>query len=225
MTSIYFVNRNNRNNKINNVDNNPVNTKYNVFNDELINITSPKDYNIMANVIESNRSLVLLIKSDLDVITLATTSIDIYNYDNEKLFSEEYKNIIYSNNYMSYIINLPELNNKYAGKIDIKTTYAEFKLSEQLNYQDCDFTTNVSVDQDNFTTVNVVLNNGNDLNLATFVGSAIAFRNNKIVGFNNFTLNSDMTSEFQFSPENINNQNQKLEYDNLLLFPIFVEFK
>lgn len=196
--------------------------KYKNFDDELIQINNKSTLKATSNLINNNR-LIIFLKTDKDVSCTGKVNVEFYNNENKKIYENNPEYFVSRNSGAIIETPLPNLKDNYAGTIKI-TVEKEDIVDDQsiLKPSELTYTMTKTIDENKYTNITLNFINKNNTSLEYFSGTIVAFKNNKIVDFNNFyqdkLINSNFTINTNLSNEVDANGVKELEYDKIEVY-------
>lgn len=201
-------------------------TKYKFYDDDLIRIENDSSLKVQANIFD-NRSLAILVTSNNSKEIAGNVSVKAYDEDGNVLLNDSNYHIIFAKNRALSIFNLPDLEGKNAGKIEISIKEEDTDYKSEIDVSKVKYTTNYTVDDKKITQINVNLKNENTQNINKLSGYLIALKDNKIVGVNlidaqNIGVNGTVTATTTLNSSVMSNELKALDFDKLELIVVSV---
>ena len=104
------------------------NVKYKYYSDNLIKLDNDDFYDTHVNIVD-NHYLGVLVSSDLSVPSVVSVAVTFYGGDGKELSTEQTSSIVFANNHVILPFLLPDLDNQYAGNIDVVVTGEEYTVT------------------------------------------------------------------------------------------------
>lgn len=185
------------------------NIKYKYYSDDLITVDNDSLFEFHVNIVDNNY-VAVLVSSDLTVSSIVSVSTVFYDEDGNQLVANKVSSLVFANSYGILTFPLPDLNDKYAGNIEINITGQETGNTESddsnIKYQ--------KTANDPFT---IEVTNADSNSVSELEFSVVALKDKKIVLHETYFQESIMPySTFSVSSDALTNMNG--EYDELLIF-------
>lgn len=193
--------------------------KYKYYNDNLLTINNNSSFEVTANIVDY-RSVAIILDSNEDKSLTGTINIKAYDDEGNEILNEENKHVIFPGCKAVSIINLPNLEEKNAGKIEIKVTENEDSYENQFDITKIKTQTNYTVDENKIVNVNLKLTNNAAEKINNIFGYIVAYKDDKIVAINSFNSNNiepntTYDTTVSLSATNISNEVENLDFDKL----------
>lgn len=206
-------------------NNNSELTKYQFYDDELIEIDNQTSMKVQANIVNSN-SLAVLISSDLDDFFLTKIEVTYFDDKQEKVSTATNELTVFDHGKQLATFLLPDLYEKYAGTINVKVT-GEKTENGSISSSQLEMTETHSVDENLSTNFDVQVTNNSDDNIPGLLGEIVLLKNGKIVGYQNFDINelmahATLSSDVVFEPSGTNSGILAVDFDEVNLFPVHI---
>lgn len=192
---------------------------YNSYDDDLIKINNSTEYKAIANILNKSTLAIYLEKNTSDKL-VTKLSVTFKDSDGNEVSHEEY-NLVYTNK-NAVVINIPDLEDKYAGDIIVDLTTEEATY-EQVDTSKLTYNVNKTEDDNKNVTLNIAWHNGTDTTIKNVYGNVVLFKNNKIVDVQTFfqeniAINADFNTTVSINSVLKNNEIVAKEYDDMQIF-------
>ena len=185
------------------------NVKYKYYSDNLIKLDNDGFYDTHVNIVD-NHYLGVLVSSDLSVPSVVSVAVTFYGGDGEELSTEQTSSIVFANNHVILPFLLPDLDDQYAGNIDVVVTGEEYTGTVED-------VSNVLYEEVSSNPFTIRVTNNNDFSIMNLVFDVIAIKDDKIVVHESFRQNNVMPySNFSVSSDTLTTMVG--DYDQVLIF-------
>ena len=200
-------------------------TKYQFYDDDLIEIDNQTSMQVQANITNSE-SLGVLVSSDLDEFFLVKIEVTYYDDSHDKVSTQTNELTVFDHGTQFAIFFLPDLYDGDAGTIDIKVT-GEKTDKGAITSSQIEMTETHSVDDTLSTNFTVQVTNNSDVNIPGLVGQVVLLKEDKIVGYQTFDVNelmahSTLSSDIVFVPNMKGSQSLAVDFDKAIFFPVHI---
>lgn len=201
--------------------------KYKYFNNELLTVDNNSSFEVTADVVDY-RSVVVVLSSDVKKNLTGVVKVKAYDDSGKKLAEEETRHVILSGCKAVSIVNLPDLEDKNAGKIEVTVTENEDTYDNQFDVSKIYSKTDYKVDENKIVHVNLQLTNNASQKIQNLFGYIVAYKGDKIVAVNSFTGNNieaggSFNTSTDLSATSISNTVKALDFDKLETIITFAE--
>lgn len=202
------------------------NVRYTSFNDSMIQINEVKNLNVSANIFEEQQLVVFLeptSKNDLEVDVQVSFEDD----DGKAITIDSTQATILSDGKNLMFFDLPELNNKYAGTININVEAHNTRDVLKADLSKITYQETHEVNDNGDTIFHITGKNQNDDIILGLVGYIVALKDNKIVAYNSFSQEKIEANETFSLDTNFHGQLAQedefvsVDYDKLMIFSSF----
>lgn len=193
--------------------------KYKYFNNELLTVDNNSSFKVMADVVDY-RSVVVVLSSDVKKNLTGVVKVKAYDDSGKKLAEEETRHVILSGCKAVSIVNLPDLGDENAGKIEVTVTENEDTYDNQFDVSKIDSKTEYTVDENKIVHVNLQLINNASQKIQDLFGYIVAYKGDEIVAVNSFNGNNievggSFNTSADLSATSISNTVKDLDFDKL----------
>lgn len=201
--------------------------RYSYFDDDLIQIDNESSFKVKSNIVD-NDNLLVYVSSDENHSVLAVVKVIFYDEKGKKIDEKSSNLVVLDNSGQVFTFTLPSLDDNYAGNIDIVVK------QEKINHQNNIFTSDIELEESHIitdsknTNFTIQINNNSDFLIQSFTGMIVGLKDDKIVAAASFSsdnilANSSNTTSAAFYFDMENHKIMSRDYDQLLMFPIYIE--
>lgn len=201
--------------------------KYSYFDDDLIQVDNQSSFEVKSNIVD-NENLLIYVSSNYDKSILAVAEVIFRDEDGETIASDSSSLVVLNHSGQVFTFYLPSLVGEYAGNIDIVIKEQETNQQIDFSLSDIKLEESHTITEEMNTNFTIQIQNNSNFLIQSFTGMMVGLKDDKIVATTSFSsenllANSSNTVNAMFYFYTVNHETKVRDYDELLMFPTYIE--